>query len=348
MNKKIFNLKEDDAMRVISLFKGVCTDEGILPLNDIHRATLVAIGSHIFGTTVEIEGLDPTFSASAHWFTDPDLQHEISHMAAVFPFLDSDGVRQRSAALARLAKMWGATDLNIRSAVSFARGHKALILLDAFRINHSELGNGLVGQSWGLVKGVLKLDGNKDVLARYESYRELDSHTLGHTLATYYDDNHFPLPGSVGAAFSNTLTTHDRHHVLSGYDTTPLGEVCVLAFDSAISRSNFGGAFIGAVAQFQVGYIFDPSVRAWQHQFNPAIVYRAIERGHACKVNYLDEYVDLDSLMEYPIDEVREHFGIPAEGAMVRGPDDPWCGEMGPVDQRQSPDIVDEGLIKFN
>jgi len=75
-----------------------------------------------------------------------------------------------------------------------------------------------------------------------------------------------------------------------------LGEICVLAFDSAISRSNFGGAFIGAVAQFQVGYIFDPPVRAWQHQFNPKMVYRALERGQACKVNYLDEYVDLDAL----------------------------------------------------
>ncbi len=33
------------------------------------------------------------------------------------------------------------------------------------------------------------------------------------------------------------------------------------------------------------------------------------------------ETQDLDSLMEHPIAEIREHFGIPAEGALVSGPD---------------------------
>lgn len=203
-------------------------------------------------------------------------------------------------------------------------------MLDTFRINHAELGRGFFGQAWGLLKGTLKLDGDEETLAGYESYRELAPDTLGRTLVAYYDDNRFPLPGSVGAAFSNTLTTHDRHHVLSGYDTTPLGEVCVLAFDGAISRRNFGGALIGAVAQFQIGFVFDPTVRAWRHQFDPEAVYRAVERGHACRVNYLDEYVALDSLREHPIEEVREHFGIPAEGAMVRGRTTGGAARWGP------------------
>ena len=306
MNRKIFEVRGEDVNQVINLFKGICTDEGALPLHEVHQKTLEAIATHIFKATVDLDTLDGKFSASANSIADEDLRHEVTQMAAVFPFLEPEGVKQRAAALSRLAKIWGATDLNVRSAASFAKGHKALILLDTFRTNHSELGSGLAGQTWGLLKGTLKLDGDKETLARYESYRELPANTLGRTLVAYYDDNEFPLPGSVGAPFSNTLTTHDRHHVLSGYDTTPLGEICVFAYDSQISRSNFGGAIVGAVAQFQVGYVFDPSVRTWKHQFDPEIVYRAMERGHACKVNYLDEYVGVYRTLIYGFALVRQ------------------------------------------
>ena len=46
--------------------------------------------------------------------------------------------------------------------------------------------------------------------------------------------------------------------------------------------------------------------------------------------------------------ELREHFGIPLEGALVRGAEDPWCGKLGPVGERESPDIAKEGLVKFD
>lgn len=91
MSRKIFDLKEDQAHRVVSLFKGVCTDEGALPLDDIHRKTLTAIASHVFGTTVDVEVLDAEFSAHADSITESDLQHEIVHMAAVRRFLSRRG-----------------------------------------------------------------------------------------------------------------------------------------------------------------------------------------------------------------------------------------------------------------
>ena len=81
MNKKIFELSDEEATRVLSLFKGVCTDEGALPLHDIHRSTIAAIGTHIDG-----DALDGKFEPSADSIKDSDLQHELSYMAAVFPF----------------------------------------------------------------------------------------------------------------------------------------------------------------------------------------------------------------------------------------------------------------------
>ena len=45
---------------------------------------------------------------------------------------------------------------------------------------------------------------------------------------------------------------------------------------------------------------------------------------------------DFDSLLEEPLDDIRERFNISMDGAIVKGPDDLWCGDMGIVGMRKS------------
>ena len=348
MENEIHHLSGLDAEAVIQIFKAVATGEGARPLHEIHRKTIDAIAGHIFQAPVDIAALPSSMEGALDTIQGSSLRREVVHMASVLPYLEAEDLGERAQALARLAKAWSISDLTVKGALALAKGHKTLLYLDSFRTNKPELGQGLAALSWGFLKSSLHLDGDKQELARYEGYREWPADTFGRTLVAYYEDNLFPLPGSVGSPFSNNLTSHDRHHVLAGYDTTPLGELCVFSFDGALSRSDYSGVMIGVVAQFQLGYAYDPTVRAWRHQFDPEMIYRAAERGHACRVNYLDDSVDLDTLMDKPLQEVREHFGIPLEGALVRGPQDRWCGEMGPVDTRESPEIAKEGLIKFS
>ena len=348
MQKDLFELRGDRALAALQAFKGVATDEGALPLHETHRATLAAIAEHVFRTPANVDALPDDFASLQSGALDEELRREIAHMAAVLPYLDPDAVGQRGDALARLAGLWGLSDLTLEGAHRFAKGHKTLVYLDSLRANQPEVGKGLLALSWGFLKSAVHLDGDAKTLAQYEAYRGLAPGSFGRTLVAYYEDNLFPLPGSTGSPFSNNLTAHDRHHVLAGYDTTPLGELCVFAFDGALSKRDYSGAMVGVVAQFQLGYVFDPTVRAWRHQFDPDRIYRAAERGHACEVNYLDEEVDLDALMAEPLDEVRRQFGIPLEGALVRSAEDRWCGPLGPVGGRVSPDIAKEGIVKFD
>ena len=191
-----------------------------------------------------------------------------------------------------------------------------------------------------LGKSVLHMDGDRKTLARYESYRDIAPDTLGGTLITYYKDNDFPLPGTPGAFFSNSLWTHDIHHVLAGYPTTPLGETCIIAFDGAMMKLDMGKALIGYTAQFQVGLQFDKGLLTWKNQFKPEVVMRAYERGGRCSVDYLKMDFDFGDRFLKPLREVREEFGIDPEGALINGPEDPWCGEYGVVGKRSSPDLV--------
>ena len=98
----------------------------------------------------------------------------------------------------------------------------------------------------------------------------------------------------------------------------------------------------------QIGLVFDPSVRSWKNQFDPDLVFRAFERGSEATVDYLTPDFDMHPLMEQPLEDVRERFGIPGEGRLVRSWDDLWCGEMGPVTRRKGPDIVHEPGLKLD
>ncbi|MEE2681806.1 MAG: hypothetical protein VX641_05480, partial [Planctomycetota bacterium] len=180
------------------------------------------------------------------------------------------------------------------------------------------------------------------MLERFTGYRDLDPTTFGRPLISYYDDNDFPLPGTPGAFFSNSLWTHDIHHVLSGYPTTPLGETCVLAFDSGMMDLDMGKAVIAYTAQFQIGIQFDKGLRTWKNQFKPDVVMRAFERGGNCTVDYIQYDFDFGDRYTKPLAEVRAEFGIDPEGALIKGPEDKWCGDMGIVGQRESnPDMIE-------
>ena len=131
------------------------------------------------------------------------------------------------------------------------------------------------------------------------------------------------------------------HHVLAGYPTSPLGETCVVAFDSGMMDLDMGKAMIGYIAQFQIGLQFDKGLRSWKNQFNPDAVLRAFERGGSSRVNYLTLDFDFDPYLERPLADVRREFGIDPNGALIASHEDKWCGQVGVVGQRSSPDLVE-------
>ena len=73
---------------------------------------------------------------------------------------------------------------------------------------------------------------------------------------------------------------------------------------------------------------------------------RAYERGGKAGPSILDWEFDRLAGGGRPLAEVREKYGIETEGAIVTSDDYPWCGLMGPVAQRDSPDIVAPGQIE--
>ena len=60
--KQITAVRGELGHTVLGLMKAIATDEGKLPLHEIHRSTLEAMGTHLFHQDVEAEALEGTFA----------------------------------------------------------------------------------------------------------------------------------------------------------------------------------------------------------------------------------------------------------------------------------------------
>jgi hypothetical protein len=337
--KRILEVRGEQARQILGLLKQVATNEGALPLHEIHRETLLAMAEHLFHGDFDPDDAAPTFAEAGDLLTDRELRRDVMNMAGILPFLEEEHEQERIDAVGRLGEAVGFDRKFTKQLHQLSHEAVTGIAICLYRPFSLEVGAPLWKATTKLPASLLHLDGDKRMLARYESYRHQDPGTLGGTLIAYYDDNKFPLPGTPGAFFSNSLTIHDIHHVLSGYPTGPLGETCVVAFDSGLMELDMGKALIGYVAQFQVGVQFDKGLRAWKNQIKPETVLRAFERGGNSTVNYLKLDFDFSGQFERPLADVRRDFGIEAEGAMIQGADDKWCGEVG-LQTEESPDLV--------
>ena len=70
-----------------------------------------------------------------------------------------------------------------------------------------------------------------------DRYRELSSlppGTLGYEFWSFYDRHSFAFPGQAAAVNEMFGTPHDCTHLISGYDTTPQGEILVSTFTSGM------------------------------------------------------------------------------------------------------------------
>lgn len=341
--KEIIQVRGEQAHAILGLLKQVATSDGAFALHEIHRETLHAMAEHLFQVTdFDPDAEHPPIKAAKEVAGTEELRQQVMNMAGILPFLEEEHLQERIDAVGRLGEAFGYDRKFTKRLHQLS--HEAILGL-AICLNRAlslEVGNHLWKGLYKLAESAVHLDGDKRMLERFTGYRDLDTSTFGRTLISYYDDNDFPLPGTPGAFFSNSLWTHDIHHVLSGYPTTPLGETCVLAFDGGMMDLDMGKALIAYTAQFQIGIQFDKGLRTWRNQFKPDVVMRAFERGGNCSVDYIQYDFDFGDRFTRSLAEVRAEFGIDPEGALVSAPGDKWCGDMGIVGMRDDdPDIIE-------
>lgn len=171
----------------------------------------------------------------------------------------------------------------------------------------------------GIKAWALTIEADPEVAQRWNTLEHCPSGSIGRALWDFYQQRGFAVPGTPGAA-NEAVARHDWIHVLADYDTTPLGEMEVVAFMASSSRmpgTTLG--FIGTVSIYESGLL--PSLivpPGYNHSLSvpggPERIADAIRRGKACKQDPL--MTDYFAIASYPLDELRHSWGIPEKAIL--------------------------------
>jgi hypothetical protein len=242
-----------------------------------------------------------------------ELMVTVEVLSEPIPFWLSDSVE-------RWAKELGVEDRCLVLARDLAQNAKETAKADFYRLNwigtldqeQPDFQQKL--QREGLKAWALTVEANPEVAQRWNELENCPAGSIGRALWEFYQKRGFAVPGTPRAA-NVAVARHDWIHVLADYDTTPLGEMEVVAFMASSSRvpgTTLG--FIGTVSIYESGLL--PSLivpPGYNHSLSvpggPERIANAIRRGKACTQDPL--MADYFAIASCPLDEIRRSWGIP-------------------------------------
>ena len=148
--------------------------------------------------------------------------------------------------------------------------------------------------------------------ARYRELGALDEASFGRRFFDFYDRHGFALPGEPGAVNEVFSTPHDATHLLSGYDTSPQGELLVSTFTSQMHPLHpFEGHVLPVIYSWHLGIEFNRLAGSYRGALEPAKLWVAWERGGTARFDTFAPDFDFWEHVEQPLADVAAHFGIP-------------------------------------
>ncbi|MGZ4733964.1 MAG: hypothetical protein ACXVKA_03445 [Acidimicrobiia bacterium] len=211
--------------------------------------------------------------------------------------------------------------------------------------------------------------GDELLAGRWSALGECPAGSLGLGVWRFYRARGFSFPGSPGSA-PPTLAQHDWIHVLADYGSTVECEIEVFGF---ISRANDDPAGFSLLAMvlglFETGYLFNAAKGFFEYDRGhlsrdaDRMAIRladAMARG-ANAAWHLDDHgrpddtdfmgVDWFEYADWPVGEVRRHFGVPAKSpkALAAGTVTPWeHGGISPFQYQHGREIAEAQGFEYD
>lgn len=287
------------------------------------RAMLDAAQRVVLDTALDVETLLPiTAEELATHFDQPALARQLVRGMVAMSLAQGRPTKEQVALISAFA-----TALGVEEPAVKVVGHLMQRQMFRFRVGfmrHSHLRSYLrntyraVGGILPMIKALLVARGviaeDTSNASRFRALAELPEDTLGYQFYRHYTENGLAFPGEksgfpVGALF------HDFSHVLSGYDTSPEGELKNAAFQTGFTRDEDAFftvlfAILIHTAGVNMAPFEMPVLRGRIGQGDLAVeILRGFERGSAMKVDLSDDW-DFWDYVEMPIAAARERLGV--------------------------------------
>jgi|SRR2546426_7356776 len=216
----------------------VASAAGATPLGPADRATLEAAYRYVFKGTeaLNVDDLPPTTPAElATALSEPTLAEHAIRFLAVMALVDGRLDERKITLVLGYAAALRIDDDYLHQLAEAGLGHLQWVAMDMMRQNIRSIA-GLVWNPDNVIGTFLPYSGTRsdvDLARRYQGLGELPPGTFGRAFWAHYQRNGYAFPGEKNGLNEKFATPHDSTHVLSGYDTSPHGELLVSTFTAA-------------------------------------------------------------------------------------------------------------------
>lgn len=323
----LIHTPQDHVQTVARAVVGACRLDGWG--SPVQPKLLHTLFNRLLGQDLDFDTLEPLAPDDvARVITSQAERDELVQLMTVIEILSNPLPDALVRSVARWAAALGVHDRSLTYVREVARGEMAKAVRDFYRMNWI----GDLDRRAPHFRSLVRQFGDKayaftpepdDAEARrWRGLAENPPGSLGRRLSDFYVARGFSVPGEPGAV-NRAVAQHDWLHVLADYGTTPLGEIEVLSFQTAATRTPGGMlGLVGALALFESGLM--PSSLIVHDQAGHALaapggverMAEALARGSACRTDLLLD-VDFFQLASQPIDEVRAKLGVPPKGAAI-------------------------------
>lgn len=307
MNVRVFNDVE------LSIALGAARGVELRPSQD--QDGLLAAVARLHGVELEPQKLpQPSLAYTARVFRDSPAKRRLLELATALTVDDTELPTVPSPRVSLLARALGESDRDVRALRERAAYQKLVARVDFAR----RMAAHMLGDEWSSapVLGARKSESgapnpheDPGLAARYHALGRLHPMSFGYALWSHYRTNHFRFPGE-GGVVPERLISHDVSHVLSGYDTTPQGELQHAAFQSGLERDAGLMALYLGILQFQFFGRVSPTAHT-----NPVDdrctekLSLALERGTACRAEAGEGWDHWPHVAQH-LSDVRRTLGI--------------------------------------
>jgi hypothetical protein len=307
----------DQASTILGAMRWVATTGGTTPLSDADRATLEAAYRFVFKGAggLDVDSLPATLPAELGLLIhDPGLAEHAVRSLAVMSLVDGRVDPGKIAVVETYAAALRVREDYLRQLAEAAEGHLQWVAADMMRRNIESI-PGLVWNPDDPSGTFLPYGGpgaDPDLARRYRALADCPPGTFGRAFWTHYHANGYPFPGEPMGLNERFATPHDSTHVLSGYDTSPHGELLVSTFTAAMHRQEpMAGHILPVIFSWHLGVQLNPVAKSAVGAFDPGAFWQAWDRGSDVAVDTFDPAWDFWSATREPLADLRRRYAIP-------------------------------------
>jgi hypothetical protein len=160
-----------------------------------------------------------------------------------------------------------------------------------------------------------------ELAAELVALQDLPEGTLGHAFVEFHTRNGFLMPGADIHTPAHYVS-HDMNHVIAGYEPTGPGEIALGAFTLAMCDNDANWIqFIANLAIHEAGLVqhgdIMPKAATMSRPGAAELVGDAFHRGAQCTSDF--SQAEHLTMVDWPLADVRAHFGVPAGELLGRG-----------------------------